>query len=548
MALSVLLDLRSRINASSPLDRLPPEILLHIFEHLACCSYYDDVTPLDYWDRLKTPVRTRQLFVITHVCRRWREVSLNVAGLWKRANDFKPDRIDTFLERSRDAAISLHLQVERIGTLTQFLADCGHRLKHLDITLHAILLLHLPSLQTFRAPNLESLTIVSEADLPVQVSDREPVLFCDRISSLKALAIDPAHICIPTNEFPHLTHLYLAKFSSPILSGDIIARLLELLSNTPALQYLHIEGLDRNASHTVATRTASLHSLRGLTCGGGDLQSALCLLSNLDVPADITIRMDRVKCLTPNHIALVKPLPCQAFLASFTRLEITAAYDDLHLIADGPRSGLWIQADCAHDHQWDEWLARLCTMFPLPSVTTLLASAVDRRVIPSLLRQLPRLTTVAVYIRAGPLDERENAPSASHELASSLYAALGNTELPHLEVLALGAKAAHPDKLSPADLVSMVAARSGLGRPLQRLDIDLIDFWPDRRARYPVAPDVDLFQAAFAPAAEHVEALQLFKNAGVCHFELREMWTTPEAERYWNMPEESIPFYRLYWH
>ncbi|KAL1940558.1 hypothetical protein VTO73DRAFT_7993 [Trametes versicolor] len=119
VALSVLLDLRSRINALSPLDRLPPEILLHIFEHLACCSYYDDVTPLDYWDRLKTPVRTRQLFVITHVCRRWREVSLNVAGLWKRANDFKPDRIDTFLERSRDAAISLHLQIERIGTLTQ---------------------------------------------------------------------------------------------------------------------------------------------------------------------------------------------------------------------------------------------------------------------------------------------------------------------------------------------------------------------------------------------------------------------------------------------
>ncbi|OJT15599.1 hypothetical protein TRAPUB_5927 [Trametes pubescens] len=256
--------------------------------------------------------------------------------------------------------------------------------------------------------------------------------------------------------------------------------------------------------------------------------------------------MDRLDCLTPNSIALVKPLPCQAFLSSFTRLEVTAAGDDLHLIADGPHSGLWIQALC-HD-RWDEWLARLCTMFPLSSVTTLLASAVDRRIIPSLLRQLPRLITVAVHIRAGPLDEYEDAPTPSHELASSLYAALGDIELPHLEVLALGARAAHPDKLSPADLISMVAARSRRGTPLQRLDIDLINFRPDIHAQRPMAPDVDLFRAAFAPAAEHVGALQLFKNADVCHFELREMWAMPEAERYWNIPEDSIPFYRLYWH
>ncbi len=154
MVTSVLLQLRSRINALSPLDRLPPEILLNIFEHLVCCSYYDDVLSLESCERLKTPVWTRQLFVITHVCRRWREVSLNVASLWKHANDFKPNRLDIFLERSRDTAISLHLQAECIGTLTWLLAKCGHRLKHLDITLHAPYLLDLPSLQAFRAPNL----------------------------------------------------------------------------------------------------------------------------------------------------------------------------------------------------------------------------------------------------------------------------------------------------------------------------------------------------------------------------------------------------------
>lgn len=543
MISAVLLQLRSRINALSPLDRLPPEVLLNIFELFVHPSCNDSVLHLNSDERISTPVRTRQLLTITHVCRRWREVSLNTATLWTRADDFKPAQLDAFLERSRDAAISLHLQAERAGTLTRFLAKCGHRLKHLDITLHTDSLSRVPTLQAFRAPNLQSLTLVSQEDLDVDPGDPEPVLFCDRVSSLRALAVDPAYICIPSNEFPHLTHLYLAKVSSRFLSRDVLSILLQLLSNTPALQYLHIEGLSRKASSTVAARTASLRSLRGLTCGTSDLQSALCLLNIIDIPADVAIRLDRLECFAPDHVSLAQPLPCQALLASFTRLEVATEGEELHLVADGARSGLWMQVQCVGG-DWGEWLARLCTMFPLSSVTTLQASAVDKHVIPSLLRQLPRLTTVAVHFNAGPLDEDDEAPP--HELASSLYASL-NVDLPLLEVLVLGAKASHPDKLSPADLISMAAGRLGKGRPLQRLVVDLLDFWPDMGVRGPVSPDIDLFRAAFAPAAEYVGNLQLLEHAGACEFEMGGMWTIPEAERYWRIPADETPCYRLFW-
>ncbi len=157
---------------------------------------------------------------------------------------------------------------------------------------------------------------------------------------------------------------------------------------------------------------------------------------------------------------------------------------------------------------------------------------------------MPNLTKVAVRFNAGPLEEDEDRPS--HELASSLYATLA-TDLPHLEELVLGVSAADPDKLSPSDLLSMAAARSERGRPLQGLVFDLLDFWPNMEVVCPVSPDIDLFREAFAPVSEHVGDVQLLQDAGACGFELRDMWTMREAERYWRIPIRQTPNYRLFW-
>ncbi|TFY59406.1 hypothetical protein EVG20_g7797 [Dentipellis fragilis] len=72
----VMSTLRTRYNSLALVNRLPSEVLAHIFQ------YFHDDCLLEYTRTFLEPRRAVQCVNLTHVCRRWRIVAIDHPGLW----------------------------------------------------------------------------------------------------------------------------------------------------------------------------------------------------------------------------------------------------------------------------------------------------------------------------------------------------------------------------------------------------------------------------------------------------------------------------------
>ena len=103
-------ELRFRENTTNPIARLPPEILGYIFLwHVAIEQKFSwRWGGEDYYRWMR----------VTHVCHHWREVALNTPRLW--TNIFVvftiglEDRINSFLARSGQAPLRLHIETDNL--------------------------------------------------------------------------------------------------------------------------------------------------------------------------------------------------------------------------------------------------------------------------------------------------------------------------------------------------------------------------------------------------------------------------------------------------
>ncbi|KAI0770921.1 hypothetical protein BD413DRAFT_70356 [Trametes elegans] len=532
-----LLHLRYRLNVLTAVDRLPPEILHKIFEHVAYAgNRVSRGGGMYFTQKRKKRVPARHLLDLTHVCKRWRDIALSGPRLWTNIDDHKLAQRDAFLHRSGQLPITLHLHTKRSAQcMKQILRDHAHRLRRLDITVHSEADHDTPPLQDLHVPHLECLTVVSESRLPDLDREIMPPLFDQRVSDLKALGMSCIQSWLPGNHFPRLTHLYLTNFSGRIVVSDALLHLTSLLANTPAVQYLHIGGLSRNASGTSAQDTVPLHALKTFTCTTSYAQPAIRLLSLLDLPRDVVVRLDKLECLEVATVTLAHPIPSTAFLHSLNSLEVVTENEELHLIAQGPRSGLWIQAEC-FTGDWFDWLSRLDTLFPLPSVTTLQASAVDEGIMPALLRQFPLLTELRFCLKP-----EEDFPS--DEVLRRLYGALaapGPHSCPRLETLKVDVNSDNVLFLGPTPLLAMATARAALGRPLRTVHIGA-------GAETAATLDEDAIRTALGPIeARLVEDVRIVRDWEVCSWVMDRMWqTTSEAERYWRLPSAEKASYEL---
>ncbi|KAI0668747.1 hypothetical protein C8Q78DRAFT_1045849 [Trametes maxima] len=531
---NVLLQLRSHMNVMTAVDRLPPEILLNIFERVTRHAGSGGGMYLNSKRRKRVP--TRLLLTLTHVCKKWRDTAINAPALWTHIDDYKQPQLDTFLVRSRQAPLSIHILAKRSGPAAAGVLNAhGQRFKRLDITLQSggdyIL-----QLLTFKAPILQCLTITTEGRHSQLVigTDHSPLLFHDLVCNLRALAIVGLYSWFPANQFPHLTHLYLAEITG--FTGDLLHHITTLLSNTPILQFLHVGGLRPKASSTGVTHTVSLPALRSLVSTSGDLRSAFRLLSLLKLPEDALIRLDRMTCDTqfyhihPDHVPVSR-----AYLNRLTRLEVATYDDELHLVAEGPNSGLWIQADSIGG-DWLEWLTQLNVLLPMPYITALHHSAITEDLFLALLRQFPYLDELTLSLDS----DRFEGCESSWVLAASLYDKLAGADgviyCPGLEVLKIEAKTDVPGELAIDALFALAATRARLGQPLRRLEIQPGDMGV-----------LDLFVEALAPIQEHVRVLRVggFGGEGLCGFRMQSMWDVPGAERWWILPSDEKPLYIL---
>ncbi|OJT15591.1 hypothetical protein TRAPUB_5919 [Trametes pubescens] len=549
----VLIELRHCLNSLTPVDQIPPEILAHIFGYVLQLSGHEG-TPKLYHGATER-VRTRPLLALSHVSSKWRAVALNTPSLWTRIDNHDGAQLEAFIQRSGAMPLSLHLLTQDAERLDHLLQEEGHRIRRLDLTEYPHWVDPPAHLQV-AAPLLECLTITSEcAPVRDDESDATPILFGERVSNLRAFALRPLYMWIPGNYFPHLTHLYLGTFRGRILYDDTMRYLTSLFSNTPALQYLFFSGLQAAAVLTVTSTRAVLPSLRAFTCIDSDLAATLLLLQRVELPENVLVRLDDL------HVHSGDPgdgayLPCrlasERFVASFTRLEIAADDNNLHLVAEGPRSALWIRATCYVDDrqdQWAPWVTTLHAMLPLARIKTLHVSLLNEVIIPNhLLAYIPDLTALALRIHP---DYREMDEDTCWGLLNELFRALsGDAPIvcPALESVGVEIWGGDTEdfRLPPASEVvrRMVRARTRAGKPLRRLALQ-----PHLERDLESPEMVAAFRAALALIKRDVEDVELVRDSEsvVCLFKMSDVWKVDAFEEYWELLDDERPRYNIPW-
>ncbi|KAI0762244.1 hypothetical protein C8Q74DRAFT_1206278, partial [Fomes fomentarius] len=245
----VYMEIQKQINTSAPINTLPPEILVLVFKDVMVVCRYRWTLPA-YLLRRGHP-GDFALIRLTHVCTLGRDVAIRCPSLWAHVDGHKLDKLAAILEQSQHLPMSVVLrEADVVGrqkvAFQDMLVRSSSCLRRLDLV-SQLLSNFMASVLSFHVPNLECLTISSSADFPYGFGYHErqqfPILK-ETADSLKALAIAPIITWFPTNTFPALTHLHLQAHPDlmflPLPLGDV----LQLLRNSPRLEFLHVTGLD----------------------------------------------------------------------------------------------------------------------------------------------------------------------------------------------------------------------------------------------------------------------------------------------------------------
>ncbi|PIL28771.1 hypothetical protein GSI_08815 [Ganoderma sinense ZZ0214-1] len=317
-ALSNLLraTVRARLNHCVAVNRLPPEILVAIFDLLRSSSL-----DCDYVDgRLPAVLRSdnRSLIAVTHVCRRWRDVSLGCAQLWTSVSTTSP-LATQFFERSQEMPLTVFVSLVRgrpPPVPKQLFLDQLPRITvlHIDLECSAQIRHWRKHLQSL-AKSLESLTVVThgrESHIRANPLLVVPFFGTECPISLRFLSISGTTVLIPTDRFPALKDAHLSVSSAAQWGPAVrFTQLMiwtmtwDLLRNTPLLEtfHLHLQSAhsDRLSEEPPALERIALPMMRHLCITlpripnywarstEGHLGPVRTMLSSLDMPTTAVV-------------------------------------------------------------------------------------------------------------------------------------------------------------------------------------------------------------------------------------------------------------------
>ncbi|KAH9855749.1 hypothetical protein C2E23DRAFT_548666 [Lenzites betulinus] len=490
---ALTLEVRSKLNLLAPVHRLPAEILDRIFQEVVLLA--GDGGVLLPRQRGSKPVPTRALLTLTHVCQKWRGITIARKSLWRRVDNRKMEQLETFALRSQDQPLSLHLVVppDR-GACDELLRVYGRRIRRLDLTQFPMRGITYPlSRLTLDPVLLECLTVSSEVPIHYPLTpfpeEPEPPLLCGQVVlHLKALAVQPTGMHLPSNHFPHLTHLYLGNLR-PLRTGNPVSRLKALLSHTPALKFLHLSDLSMEPTgdqeEDQPSPAVSLPFLRVLACTKSEIPAAMALLEALELPRDALVRLANLFCEYPVADHLPRSISSRALFTSFTRIQLWNTYwGDVQIVAEGPdangqnegepTSGLWIhsQSSNVEADNWTDWIVKLFGLMPLDTIATLNVSVVDHVLLPEILPMMPNLRELYVLINPSftHLDTEDHCEVLLQELFHALGGSRGvfNPYCSDLRRLAIEIHSSYLWKYPLEEVSSMLKLRAGrLQRPLE---------------------------------------------------------------------------------
>ncbi|KAA1470305.1 hypothetical protein DENSPDRAFT_879614 [Dentipellis sp. KUC8613] len=229
------------INAS-PAARLPADVLVYIFMLLRDdYSSAEDETSLSW-------------ITVTHVCRRWREIALEVAGLWTAMFYGSPQSWGELINRSCEAPADVVLDIDKDADVQAALPIMHHLHRFERFVMHGSEIFDVIPTLVDQAPLLQTLMLQFNnyehpQDNPLKVDDNVlSSLFGGSLPRLRTLLLSriplraDCHLFVPT-----LTSLELHGCEYENLSVRVpLAGLVEVLARLPLLEKLALEDIFAN--------------------------------------------------------------------------------------------------------------------------------------------------------------------------------------------------------------------------------------------------------------------------------------------------------------
>ena len=320
-ALDILQLIRSWRNSVAPINQIPPEILT--------------LVP-DFWD--KHDGRDKDVIVMTHVCRAWREVFVSRSSLWTNLECVDLDKTRVYFERSKDSPIDLSLVKDDVvspgDSFFQIIPHAIGQLRSLTIDGTPKNLEHITARLSRPAPLLEELSVCAFREgSPHRHPALTSALFDGDLSSLRKLRLDYVRTELPWRNMINLTSFMLAR-AAP--GERTVEQLLDFFENAPNLLKIDLY----SAISTSGPRDGRLVSLARLkwmhTVGGGPPS---LLLDHLLIPVGARLVIE-VESPSP----LIDDRPPGFFdnlrnLADFTSIRILGGKSHPYVQFGGPNGG-----------------------------------------------------------------------------------------------------------------------------------------------------------------------------------------------------------------
>lgn len=271
-AVRILATIRTAMNQLRPVNRLPPEIFVKVFED---CE------------------EERDLDVATHVCARWRAILTSTPYLWTKIDFEHAARANRYLERSKPALIDVTVGKTRdtmIGPVGTFIGATPWvaRMKSLRIQTDMEQIKKIADRLRQETPNLRSLTFEGRARLysyssiggngssgaiyvPYEFLGRHAPL----LESLTFRSVSPSVVF--TFPLPKLTHIDWVAETAHV----VIEELLDLFESSPLLEVIKMHVLIRRTQMYRPLNQVTLKKLHKLDWAdhNGSISLIPCLVA-----------------------------------------------------------------------------------------------------------------------------------------------------------------------------------------------------------------------------------------------------------------------------
>jgi len=348
--LDVVVRLRSAMNLTRSVNKLPPEILTRCFLYL---------TPY-FHPTLRSQESGHDWIRITHVCRHWRAAAFNFPRLWDRIEFTRPEILDMYLKSSGSRPLEVCLQ--RVGdgfsrmvvprlcgdVMFDLLVPTTSRIHGLTVLVHLIPFYNWSRFLEGPLSELETLSITTNCGWGDRRGGRTRwrlrALFQNGLPRLRQLFISE---CTPwpNNDFKNLT--FLCLYNQFALELEL-PELLQMLRGSPNLEELYVRQPKsgpwiRDPPSNLGP-TFSAHSLRKFRLQNFNSTAIVGILSTMLLqPNGVAVDISDTE-MTTNTFPRIFPLfPPEFALSSAERLEVYHDSDGLFgIMFCGPRGSLRI--------------------------------------------------------------------------------------------------------------------------------------------------------------------------------------------------------------